>query len=303
VIATVLGGLVGLVATGCAAPPSEPQPPGITPAEYADTIAEQRRGREERLTGEYNWLSVVGLHWLEQGENSFGSGAESAILLPAGSAPETAGSFVLDGSTVTVATAAGVELTRDGAPVADQVFDDVEDGNYGPLDLGRLRMYVVRRQGRTGIRVRDPESPTRVGFRGIDYYPVAMDYRVLARFEAFDTPLTAQFPNAQGWVTDVEVPGELVFELQGQTLRLLAQETGEPDEMFLIFKDGTSADETYAAGRYLYTEREGEDLVIDFNKAYNPPCAFTAFATCSYPPPRNRLAVRIEAGEKRYAAH
>jgi len=204
---------------------------------------------------------------------------------------------------VVVSLAPGVAMTLDEASAAGARFEETADGDYGPLQLGRLRLHVIRREGRTAIRVRDPEGPARLQFHGIDYYPVDPGYRVVARLERFATPMTAPFPNAQGWVTEVEVPGEVVFEVGGRTLRLLAQATDDPDEMFLIFKDETSADETYAAGRYLYTEQQGEEIIVDFNKSYNPPCAFTPFATCSYPPPRNRLPVRIEAGERRYDAH
>jgi len=169
------------------------------------------------------------------------------------------------------------------------------------VTLGRLRILVIERGGRPAVRVKDPEHPARERFSGIDYYPIRPEFRVRARLRPFDEPKPIEVATVVDIGARFLVPGRLEFELDGIALSLepLISEPSDT-ELFIIFKDSTSGEETYGAGRYLYATLEGRDAVVDFNKAYNPPCVFTAFATCPLPPPQNRLDVPIRAGERRY---
>ena len=172
------------------------------------------------------------------------------------------------------------------------------------LKLGTLTFHVIKRGERLGVRVKDSASPERTNFRGLEYFPVDERWRVEARFEPHNPPKSIPIVNVLGMEEDTPSPGTLVFDLNGQTYRLDAlTEEGEP-QFFVIFADQTSGKETYGAGRYLYAgppDSAGR-LLIDFNEAYSPPCAFTKYATCPLPPEQNKLPVRVEAGEK-FAGH
>jgi uncharacterized protein (DUF1684 family) len=171
------------------------------------------------------------------------------------------------------------------------------------MQSGTLTFTAIRRNDRFGIRVKDPQSDARVHFKGLDYFPPDPKYRVEARFEPYNPPKHIPMPNVSGVTTDEVSPGALVFTLDGRELRIdPILEQGTKD-YFIIIKDATSGHETYGAARYLYAsppDASGK-TIVDFNKAYNPPCAFTPYATCPLPPPQNRLPIRIEAGEKKYA--
>jgi uncharacterized protein (DUF1684 family) len=255
-------------------------------ASFQDEIAQWRRQREERLKAEGGWLTVAGLFWLHDGANTFGKDGDNEIVLPDG--PGHAGVFTLKDGKVTVKTGAGAgekELWADSMDFAQ---------------AGRLKLFVIKRGERYGIRLRDPESEYRRNFHGIEYYPARESYRVTARLvpDAKDIPTL----NVLGQTEPLKSPGVAVFELGGREYRLRPVfETPDAQELFYIFKDGTSGKETYGAGRFLYSAlpRDGT-VVLDFNKAYNPPCAFTPYATCPLPPAENKLPVRIEAGEKNY---
>lgn len=251
-------------------------------SEYQTEIARWRHEREASLKAEGGWLSLAGLFWLEEGANPFGR--DAAIALPDG--PPRAGAFDLQGGKVTV--------TMDGTTRA--IRPDSDD----VVKVGRLSLYVVRRADKFGIRVKDPQSPARVGFHGLDYFPASEAYRVTARWVA--EPRQIPILNVLGQTEPSECPGYAVFQLQGRELRLYPI-LEEPDakELFFIFRDQTAGKETYGAGRFLYSgmPKDGH-VVLDFNKAYNPPCSFTPYATCPLPPPENKLPVRIEAGEKKY---
>jgi uncharacterized protein len=256
----------------------------MTAATYSDEIAAWRKQREVRLQAPGGWLSVAGLFWLHDGGNTFGKDAANEIVLPDG--PARAGTFELRGGKVTVKmNGEERELWPDSADVAN---------------VGRLSLFVLKRGEKYAIRLKDPESEARRAFHGIEYYPANADYRVTARWVAD----TKKIPilNVLGQTEDMESPGYAAFQLHGQEYRLrpVFEEAGA-QELFFIFRDQTSGKETYGAGRFLYSALPKDGTVeLDFNKAYNPPCAFTAYATCPLPPAENRLAVRIEAGEKKY---
>jgi len=279
-------------------------PAAASEVSYDEEIRKYREGREDRLRAPQGWLSLVGLFWLDEGANGLGSGSDLAIVLPGDASPPVAGTLSLDGTEVRVVAEAGVTITLDGDPVSDRALHDDHEGKPDVLRLGRLSMYVIRRGDRFALRVKDPESETRRDFRGIDYFPVDPAHRVEAAFERFDEPRKVQIPTVAGTTSEMLVPGRLLFTLGGKSYALEPLvETPDATELFLIFRDETSGTETYGAGRYLYATLHGDSAVVDFNKAYNPPCAFTRFATCPLPPRSNRLSVAIRAGEKRYGDH
>ena len=258
--------------------------PLLIAATYADDIAAWRKQREDRLKAPGGWLSVAGLFWLHEGANTFGTDAANEIVLPDG--PARAGVFNLSQSKVTVKMdGAERELWPDSADVAK---------------AGRLSLSVIQRGEKFGIRLKDPDSEYRRAFRGLEAYSTSEEYRVTAKWVA--EPAKIPILNVLGQTEDMQSPGYAAFQLHGREYRLRpVLETPDAQELFFIFRDQTSGKETYGAGRFLYTQlpKDGR-VVLDFNKAYNPPCAFTPYATCPLPPPENRLAVRIEAGEKKY---
>ena len=297
-----MGLAAGLIAASLALTvPSTPSTPSTDAALRAE-IDEWRATRVARLTAEDGWLSVVGLFWLEEGENSFGSAKTNAIVLPA-SAPAKMGSIHLERGRATLTVLPGIALTADGEPVTAprELASDSAD-SATRLRSGSLLFYLIARAGKLAVRVKDSQSPARRDFHHLEYFPVDPSWRLEARFEPYDPPRSISVPNVLGHDDSEKSPGALVFERNGQTYRLdPVLERGETD-YFVIFGDTTNGKETYGAGRFLYVEPPVDGkTVIDFNKAYNPPCVFTEYATCPLPPPQNRLKIRVEAGEKEYA--
>jgi uncharacterized protein (DUF1684 family) len=268
-------------------------------AAYEQSIADWHASREERLLGPDGWLNLAGLYWLVEGSNSFGSAASNDIVLPQGRAPERVGEFVLRDGRVSMQVRSGVTVLHEGSPVKQ--LDLTHDGAGEPtlLTHGSLAWFAIKRMDRMGLRVRDYEHPALRAFPGIDTYPVVPDWRVSARLEPYPEPRRVSVRTVvEGLGWDPVAPGVLAFEINGDPLSLEAFEAG--DDLFILFADLTSGTETYPGGRYLYARRPGPDglTVLDFNKAYNPPCAFNEFATCPLPSRRNRLPVMISAGEK-----
>jgi uncharacterized protein (DUF1684 family) len=267
---------------------------------YRARVQKWRETREAGLKAERGWLSVAGLFWLKEGANRLGPGPGNAIALPADVA--ATGVVELTAGKVTVRLDPGVE-----GKVADETVTTTElhsDASPSPdvLRLGRLSLHLIERGELLGIRLKDPESAARRAFTGLSWYEIDERHRIRARFVPYDAPKPVRVPNVLGQTTPMPSPGYVSFPMDGQEMRLEGV-LEEPDaqELFFIFRDLTSGKETYPAGRFLYSDlpRDGE-VVLDFNKAYNPPCAFTAFATCPLPPPQNWLKVRVEAGEKSY---
>jgi hypothetical protein len=274
---------------------------------YKAEIQEWRDRRETRLKADDGWLTVAGLYWLKEGAHPFGAGAAADFVLPEGSAPPQAGTFRFSSGRTTVTFAPGVQATINGAPPAGPETE-LRPDDPGPPDivvLGDLTMLVIKRGERYGIRLRDKNSRLRREFTTLHWYPVRESYRVAARWEPYDPPRAIAIPDVLGQSQDLPCPGAAVFEMNGRTLRLepVIEVPGDV-ELFFIFRDMTSGKETYGAGRFFYADppKDGT-IVLDFNKAYNPPCAFTPFATCPLPPPQNRLDVAIKAGEKKYGEH
>ena len=280
---------------------------GARPQDAAAHAAEVEQWKAKRFAGlksEDGWLTLTGLHWLKEGENRFGSDPANDIVLPAGKAPAEAGSLFLSGGAARLEARPGVGLTHEGQAVSSLELRSDADGKPTLLKLGTLSLQVIRRGERLALRVKDSQHPARLNFEGLEYFPFAERWRVEARFEKSDPPKPVPIANVIGTQEDQPSPGAVVFEVDGRTHRLdVLTEQGE-EQFFIIFADQTSGKETYGAGRYLYAGPPDADgrIVVDFNKAYSPPCAFTAFATCPLPPPQNRLPLRVEASEK-YAGH
>jgi len=269
--------------------------------DYLAGIEAWRAGRIERLQRPDGWLTLVGLAWLEPGDNTVGSAPDSAVALPAG-APARLGTIRVDGSGATFTAAPGAEVTADGAPVSTVRMRSDRDGDPTVLVHGSLRFYVIGRNDRLAVRVKDADAPARQRFAGIEHFPVDPKWRVEARFEPAPAGHEVEVPNALGYLEKMNAPGHVVFELGGKTHRLLALDDTGDGRLFLVFGDLTTGRETYGGGRFLYTDPPKDGRVeIDFNRAYNPPCVFTPYATCPLPPPGNRMKVRVEAGEKKYA--
>lgn len=303
-------GLPGLASAAAAAPPAAKTPAAAPataspdPAAYRKKIEAWRQERVADLKKEDSWLTLVGLYWLHTGANRFGSNPANHIILPAGTAkaPAYAGSLALSGKTVKLTAQPGVALLADGKPAAPgMVLKSDVTGKPTVVQLGSLSFYVIQREEKLGVRIKDKASPLLTSFKGLDDYPLNPDWRVVARFEPARDKKIA-IANVLGQVADQKSPGTVTFERGGKTYRLDALEGGPKGELFLIFGDQTNGKETYGAGRFLETDApQGGKVVVDFNTAYNPPCAFTAFATCPLPPQQNKLAVKVEAGEKKFA--
>ncbi len=257
------------------------------------------------------WLSLAGLEWLRQGDNSFGSAPDNKIHLPARN-PAHLGILRLESDTVTLLPPTGgfpKDLLVDGAPAASQMLRAVanQDKLSPRLTIGTLNMYVIRREARFALRIKDSESPALVGFHGLNWYEPNPDYRVTAKWLPYNPPKTVTLATLVGTTYDQPVPGAAEFTLFGETYRL-EPVLEDPDvaKLFFIVRDTTSTTTTYAACRFLYTgfptnslDKPGQ-LVLDFNHLENPPCAYTPFSTCPLPPPQNRLRIALPVGEKRY---
>jgi uncharacterized protein (DUF1684 family) len=290
----IAGLLFGLIACSEAPPPVDP--------EYAAEIEEWRAKRLARLTADSGWLTVTGLFWLEQGENLFGSAEDNPVVLPDARVPEVEGRLVLDADgAVTAIAEEGATVTVNDEPLAEVSLKTDAEGPPDIVTAGRIRFYVIDREGRLAARVKDPEASARTTFKGIEHFPINESYRVEARLEPYESPREVAVPTELGLDATYVAPGTLHFTVNGEEQTLEPYFSGRENELyFLIFRDATSAATTYGAGRFLYVSAADESgtTVLDFNYAYSPPCAFTPYATCPLAPPQNWLEVPIEAGEK-----
>jgi uncharacterized protein (DUF1684 family) len=252
----------------------------VVAASYPESVEQWRTQREARLKSDTGWLTVAGLFWLKEGRNT--------VDYPG--VPK--GQFELKGAKVTWLPASGapVSMIADPAP------------NPTLVEHGDLTMFVIERGKRFGIRVKDKNARFRREFTGLKWYPVKESWRITAKWIPYQPPKTISVPNILGESTEERCPGTAVFQVDGKEYRL--EPTSENVALFFVFRDQTSGKETYGGGRFLYADApKGGTVVLDFNKAYNPPCAFTPYATCPLPPPQNRLPLRIDAGELKYADH
>jgi uncharacterized protein (DUF1684 family) len=281
----------------------------IDPA-YVKSIDDWHAKRIKTLRGETGWLTLVGLVPLHPGANGVGSAAGSDAQLPE-KAPAHVGTVTVDAGRFFFRAVPGVDVrveNRAGVPSAAAVdtvtmLSDTQGDGPTTLDVGSLLFYVIARGDKTFLRVKDRMSEVRRAFTGIDRFPVDPRWRVVAKFERHDPPLTVAVPDVLGQINEEPSPGTLSFTLAGRDCRLIP--TGEPGgQLFIVFGDPTNGVTTYGAGRFLNADAPSPDgkVVLDFNKATNPPCAFTPYATCPLPPEGNRLPVAVEAGEKSWGA-
>jgi len=272
-------------------------------AAYREEIEAGRRRRVAQLTKPDGWLSLAGLFWLVQGENTFGRAAGNAVVFPAANCPDHMGAFIVDQNTVRLRVQPGVAiLTADHTPATNMELQSDAQGKQTLLFYNALSWHIIQRGGRFAVRLRDSTHVNRKTFHGIDYFPIDPAWRVRAKFVAYEPVKTLRIVNVVGQVEDQPCPGALLFTLQNREFRLDVMDEGKDEPFFVVFADATSGDETYGGGRFLSVARPDStsQTLIDFNKAYNPPCSFTPYATCPLPPESNRLTIAIRAGEKRY---
>jgi len=278
------------------------QPPDHT--NYRAHIQEWRQNYEQRLKASDGWLSLAGLHWLNEGDNWVGTLPSSTIRLPKlAQGISVLGNFQLHNGTVKADFAKDVPVTvlrSDGSafePSTHTLRSDSAVGGADLVSIGSLTLFVIKRGTRFALRVRDAEQPKRLNFPGCLWFPVSQQWRVRARFVVHAEPRTLPIVTIVGDAEPAPNPGYVVFSIGGREYRLEAQDTGK--RLFFNFKDATNSGKTYSGGRFLYADKPDADgwCWLDFNKAYNPPCAYTAFATCPLPPRENVLSVRILAGE------
>ena len=272
-----------------------------TPAaqDYAAEIGAWRAEREARLKADDGWLTVSGLFFLNEGANAFGSSPLNDILLRTG--PEHAGVFTLSGGEITVRAAGGATLSVDGRDVTAARLWPYEGGDRPTINLGPLSLFAHYSGDRLAIRLRDREGDIRRNFTGLRWYPVDTAFRVRGRYVPHDEPREIELPNILGDIETFRTSGSVALTVDGEDLRMTAVDSG--GRLWFIFRDLTSGNETYPAARFLYADAPEDGwTTVDFNRAYNPPCAFNPHTTCPLPPRENRLSVRIEAGELDYHA-
>ncbi|TVQ08336.1 MAG: DUF1684 domain-containing protein [Balneolaceae bacterium] len=282
--------ILSTLLTGCR---SEHQ---LSAGEHQAEIEQWHRDRIDRLKEPQGWLRLAGLYWFDEPVQTFGTAGDVDFLFPEGSVPAYAGRFELQSDTIRMYPADGLHILADGQPLDNAVI-------YTPtysaeLQYGRLTWMVIQRGDLTGIRLFDTESEILKRFRGIERYPPDLEYRVMAKLVPHDVPTTIPVTNILGQTSDEESAGKLVFDLKGETHELTVLGTG--DRLFIIIADETGSTETYPGGRYIYVDNPGPGgtTVLDFNKAYNPPCAFSPYTTCQLPPEGNTLPLAVLAGEK-----
>ena len=266
---------------------------------YTAEVEEWRSGRLARLTAPDGWLSLVGYHWLKQGANTVGSAADNDIVLANAPAHLGTMTWTSDGK-VSVELQPDSKALIDGKAELASVLIDDSDDKPTVISFGTTSVYLISRADRKGLRIKDSAAAARTGFLGLDYFPIDPTWRIEAKWVPFDAPHEIRIASTVGTVENEKSPGKAVFERDGKTFELVPVQES-PSSLFFIFSDKTSGKETYGAARFLYSDlpKDGK-VVLDFNRAVNPPCVFTPFATCPLPPKENRLTVRVTAGEKNY---
>lgn len=258
--------------------------------------------RLENLQLPNGWLSLVGLEWLKVGQNKIGAAADNDIQLSHG--PDYLGELILShDKSMTFIPHKGSGISANGHLISQtiQVNADTSEAEITVFNVDTFEFFVVER-GKMAFRIKDSTAPTRVDFQGLDYFPEDTKYRIDAKFIPYKPAKIIPTVNVLGILSNEASPGRLEFSIDGQDYSLDALDSS--DSYYMIFGDKTNGRSTYGPGRFVYTDgkvNEQGEVRIDFNKAYNPPCAFTAYSTCTLPPLQNRLAVAIEAGEKKYA--
>ncbi|HEX6833060.1 MAG TPA: DUF1684 domain-containing protein, partial [Rudaea sp.] len=256
---------------------------------YEAQVQAWRTARVERLKNPNGWLTLVGLNWLKPGKNTLGSAKDNSIVIA--SAPAHLGTVTLDASKATIVLDPKADAKIDGAKTAQAELLDDSHEKPTTVSFGTTSFYLIRRVDKFGLRVKDSEATTRKNFAGIDYFDIDPSWRVEAKWEAYNPPHQIEQTDILGLTEKVTVPGAATFQHDGKTYKVepIIEALGDK-ELFLVFADKTSGKETYGAARFLYADmpKDGK-VILDFNKAYNPPCAFTPYATCLLPTKQNRV--------------
>jgi uncharacterized protein (DUF1684 family) len=274
----------------------------LTPTTHEEQISEWRQSRHARLASEDGWLTLVGLEWLVEGENRIGSSPSSTIRIAGG--PADWGTIFLNGEVLRFVPALDSEVTVNGQPAAEVLLVADSQGEPTVVRSGNLSFYVIFRES-YALRIKDRLALALQEFEGMDNYEIQPEWRIDARFIPAEDEQTIEIANVLGQLEVSPVYGYAEFDRDGKTFRLLGLGDENSESLWFLFADQTSGRETYGAGRYLYSDGLPGDgrLVIDFNKAYNPPCVFSEYATCPLTPQENRLKLAVTAGEKKYHAH
>lgn len=269
--------------------------------EYVKQIEKWDQRRVERLKADDGWLNLVGRFWLKPGENTFGTSKDNDIVIESSKLPAHIGAFLFKDSVVIFKAKDGVNVLLNGNPVQEVKMIDDQKKDMTVLQIGSIKFNLIVRDTLYGIRARDLNSDLVKNFKGIERFPVDESWNIKARFEPYNPPKEIVVPNVLGQISKEKSPGAVVFERDGKTYKIDAVDEGG-DKLFLIIADETSGEETYGGGRFMYVDKPDSNgnIYLDFNKAYNPPCVFTKYATCPLPPEQNYLKLRIEAGEKMY---
>ncbi|MGZ4814760.1 MAG: DUF1684 domain-containing protein [Terriglobales bacterium] len=272
----------------------------VRSAAYQQDYAKWRKELDE--SRRKNWLTLVGLFWLRDGENRVGGDQKDEVPLPSTKAPAQIGVIDFHNGKAMFKSLPSAQVTVAGKRVQTVALQPDVTNHPTVLEIGDLRMHLIQREQKLGMRIKDLHSPELAAFKGTDFYPLAGNYIVKAKFIPYDQPKKVAIPTVLGQAAEMDSPGEVEFTLNGQKIRLQALTEGTPDLTFII-KDKTSGKATYPAGRFLDADapKDGK-VILDFNRAYSPPCAFTAYATCPLPPKQNWLPMAVEAGEK-YSGH
>lgn len=286
-----------------------PDPFAYDRAEHEASVEAWRRARLSRLTAADGWLSLVGRFPLEQGDSSVGSADTCDVLLAPEKAPAQLGVFHLRGKLVTFTPLASTTVSlagTGGEPLAPGTAVPLRSDRDGTADRlvvatpsSSITLEITERESGMFVRVRDAESPTRRDFTGIEHYPIAPKWRVVAKLERYAPHRTIDLAYEANSVQHYESPGAATFEIDGESHRLDVMYESDRRRLFIVFWDPTARDTTYGAGRFLYAPLpEGDRVLLDFNLAFSPPCAFTPYAACPLAPAQNRLMCRVEAGEQ-----
>jgi uncharacterized protein len=269
--------------------------------DYAAGIEKWRVARAGVFKLEDSWLTVAGLFWLKEGVNTVGAGAGFDVELTENFKQGKFGEIIFQNGKATLKVENGIEASVGGRQISEiELVSDDKDATT-IVQTGSQSFYLIEREARFGIRLKDKNSRERVNFTGLKWFPVDEKYKIEAEFESYKEPKEILIPNVLGGNYKMKSPGLLHFKLKGRKYTLESVVEDLSGGLFIIFRDATSKRETYGAGRFLYTKKpENGKVILDFNRAENPPCAYTAFATCPLPPLQNRLKVEIKAGEKRY---
>jgi hypothetical protein len=276
----------------------------FTPEENEPVFTQEektwREMRHQKMLSPTSWLSIAGLFWLDEGDNSFGTAKECKIRLPQDSAPGNAGKIVIKNEKITVSASPGTLLKMGGRPVTFKEIKSDDTKEPDIIELKDLRIWIIKRGSRYALRLRDLSHAPYRNYQQLEFFPPSKKFKIEATFITYSSLKTITIDTVIGTNTEMKSPGYIKFCIENREFQLVAFED-TPKQLFFIFRDETNGKETYEAGRFLQADLlEKGKVELNFNRAHNPPCAYTPFATCPLPPPENYLNVRIEAGEKKY---